>query len=183
MYLLVCFVSWQWDYFSKTAGIIIDLFGFQLRHWFQSVFLGHQFFFSKKRGSNIPGMIPFLEKKPILETNTFLGGGFKYFLVSSQYLGKISMLTNIFQMGWNHHLALEGCNFGRFATFLWDFSLLVPVGAWWFPLTLSYTSKKHPKAEKRTAELHLQNWCLGKCGYLTGATGASCETFQGGSLT
>ena len=31
-----------------------------------------------------------------------LGGGFKDFLFSSYYLGKISILTNIFQMGWNH---------------------------------------------------------------------------------
>ena len=30
-----------------------------------------------------------------------LGGGFKYFLFHP-YLGKISNLTNIFQMGWNH---------------------------------------------------------------------------------
>ena len=32
-----------------------------------------------------------------------LGGGFKYFLFSP-YLGKIPILTNIFQMGWNHQL-------------------------------------------------------------------------------
>ena len=37
---------------------------------------------------------------------TVLGGGFKYFLFSSfhPYLGKIPILTNIFQMGWNHQL-------------------------------------------------------------------------------
>ena len=33
-----------------------------------------------------------------------LGGGFKY-LLFSPLLGKISNLTNIFQMGWNHQLA------------------------------------------------------------------------------
>ena len=29
-----------------------------------------------------------------------IGGGFKYFLYP--YLGKIPILTNVFQMGWNH---------------------------------------------------------------------------------
>ena len=34
-----------------------------------------------------------------------LGGGSKYFLFSPlAYLGKIPILTNIFQLGWNHHL-------------------------------------------------------------------------------
>ena len=37
--------------------------------------------------------------------NGYLGGGFKYFLFSSQNLGKIPILTNIFQRGWNHQLA------------------------------------------------------------------------------
>ena len=31
-----------------------------------------------------------------------LGGGFKYFFYVHPYLGKWSILTNIFQMGWNH---------------------------------------------------------------------------------
>ena len=34
-----------------------------------------------------------------LHPGNFLGGGFPY-------LGKIPMLTNIFQMGWNHQLVL-----------------------------------------------------------------------------
>ena len=34
-----------------------------------------------------------------------LGGGFKHFLFSPR-LGKISNLTHIFQMGWNHQLAI-----------------------------------------------------------------------------
>ena len=33
--------------------------------------------------------------------NTILGGGFKY-VYFHPYLGKIPILTNIFQMGWNH---------------------------------------------------------------------------------
>ena len=33
-----------------------------------------------------------------------LGGGFKIFLCSPRTLGKISNLTNIFQLGWNHQL-------------------------------------------------------------------------------
>ena len=32
----------------------------------------------------------------------YLGGGFKHFLFSP--LGKIPILTNIFQLGWNHQL-------------------------------------------------------------------------------
>ena len=32
------------------------------------------------------------------------GGGFKYFCYVHPYLGKISYLSNIFQMGWNHQL-------------------------------------------------------------------------------
>ena len=35
--------------------------------------------------------------------NQFLGGGFKKIYVHP-YLGKISNLTNIVQMGWNHQL-------------------------------------------------------------------------------
>ena len=105
-------------------------------------------FFSQKKRLQHSGYDPLFGKKTILETNTFLGGGFKN-CNFHPYLGKISILTNIFQMGWNHHLDLEGCNFARFVTFLWDFSLWVPVGAWWLPLTLSYTSKNTQK---------LKNW-------------------------
>ena len=35
-----------------------------------------------------------------------LGGGFKRFLFSPRKLGKISNLTDIFQMGWNHQLVM-----------------------------------------------------------------------------
>ncbi len=43
----------------------------------------------------------------------WLGGGFKYFLFSPRKLGKIPILTNIFQMGWNHQPDdnFIGCNF------------------------------------------------------------------------
>ena len=37
--------------------------------------------------------------------NPNLGGGFKYFFFHP-YLGKIPILTNIFQMGWNHQLEI-----------------------------------------------------------------------------
>ena len=40
-----------------------------------------------------------------------LGGGFKKYIYFHPYLGKISNLTNIFQMGWNHQLGKP--NFGR----------------------------------------------------------------------
>ena len=36
------------------------------------------------------------------------GGGFKYFFIYTQYLGKIPILTFIFfEMGWNHQLQLS----------------------------------------------------------------------------
>ena len=38
----------------------------------------------------------------------FLGGGFKHFFFHP-YLGKIPILTNIFQRGWNHQLVLKTC--------------------------------------------------------------------------
>ena len=38
-------------------------------------------------------------------TYTILGGGFKYFLFSFLF-GKIPILTHIFQMGFNHQLAI-----------------------------------------------------------------------------
>ena len=41
-------------------------------------------------------------------TYHFLGGGFKYLLFSPRKVGKSSILTHIFQMGWfNHHLDFE----------------------------------------------------------------------------
>ena len=40
--------------------------------------------------------------------NPELGGGFKYVLFSPRKLGKISNLTIIFQMGWNHQLVKDG---------------------------------------------------------------------------
>ena len=39
--------------------------------------------------------------------NNFLGGGFKHCWFSPRKLGKISILTDIFQMGWNHQPDLE----------------------------------------------------------------------------
>ena len=36
----------------------------------------------------------------------FLGGGFKYFFILTTTWGKITILTNIFHMGWNHQLVL-----------------------------------------------------------------------------
>ena len=46
------------------------------------------------------------KRKLVFQTSCFrvyvkLGGGFKYFYFHP-YLGKIPILTNIFQMGWNH---------------------------------------------------------------------------------
>ena len=33
-----------------------------------------------------------------------LGGGFIFFFIFTQCLGKIPILTNTFEMGWNHQL-------------------------------------------------------------------------------
>ena len=41
------------------------------------------------------------KNSPLEVVNYKLGGGFKDFLFSP-YLGKIPILTNVFQMGWNH---------------------------------------------------------------------------------
>ena len=37
------------------------------------------------------------------EWDIYIGGGFKCFLFSPRKLGKISHLTDIFQMGWFNH--------------------------------------------------------------------------------
>ena len=37
----------------------------------------------------------------------YLGGGLKHFCYFHPYLGKIPILTNIFQMAWNHQLVME----------------------------------------------------------------------------
>ena len=37
-----------------------------------------------------------------------LGGGFNFFLFSPRTLGKISNLTNIFEMGWFNHELVNG---------------------------------------------------------------------------
>ena len=54
----------------------------------------------------------------LLFTYLLVGGGFKYSLFSPRKLGKIPILTNIFQMGWNHQLDLCYCclplSFGTF---------------------------------------------------------------------
>ena len=47
-----------------------------------------------------------------------LGGGFKYFYFTPNYLVKWSNLTNIFQMGWNHQL--EMISLQRLAIVYWD---------------------------------------------------------------
>ena len=41
-----------------------------------------------------------------LASFSYLGGGFEYFLFSPRKLGKIPILTNIFQLGWNHQLVI-----------------------------------------------------------------------------
>ena len=48
--------------------------------------------------------------------NCSLGGGFKHFLFSPRKLGKIPILTNIFQRGWNHQLVVDR----RFTTWVME---------------------------------------------------------------
>ena len=48
--------------------------------------------------------------------NTKLGGGFKYVLFSSRKLGKIPILTHIFQLGWFNH-QLEKTTLSEILTF------------------------------------------------------------------
>ena len=44
--------------------------------------------------------------------SVLLGGGLKYFFIFTPHLGKIPILTNIFQMGWfNHQLVVEFLTF------------------------------------------------------------------------
>ena len=51
----------------------------------------------------LPGRTPRFHKKQGTGRSRKLGGGFKYFYFHP-YLGRWSNLTNIFQLGWNHHL-------------------------------------------------------------------------------
>ena len=49
----------------------------------------------------------FLEPSPKKSNTVHLGVGFKYiFSIFTPYLRKIPILTNIFQLGWNHQLVL-----------------------------------------------------------------------------
>ena len=62
-----------------------------------------------------------------------LGGGFNYFLCSP-YLGKWSSLTNIFEMGWNHHLGNDlvvSKNTNQRSKIHQMFVLVKPT-LWWF---------------------------------------------------
>ncbi len=45
----------------------------------------------------------------VTRIHIYLGGGSKYFLFSPRKLGKIPILTNIFQRGWNHQLDTYKC--------------------------------------------------------------------------
>ena len=51
--------------------------------------------------ANSEGIHGYIRRFKKQTNKQILGGGFKYFLFSP-YLGKIPVLTNIFQMGWNH---------------------------------------------------------------------------------
>ena len=44
-------------------------------------------------------LVPFVFGMSYFVVKDFLGGGFRYFLISLRKLGKIPIFTNIFQMG------------------------------------------------------------------------------------
>ena len=78
---------------------------------------------------------PKIKKKTKQATHDFLGAGFKYWiycLCSPRKLGKIPILTHIFQMGWNHQpvfishstLSCWSCS-SRPSPFLWVSGSLV----------------------------------------------------------
>ena len=53
--------------------------------------------------------------------NRWLGGGNSNIFYVDPYLGKISILTNMFQMGWNHHLGGIGDYFYIFLSPNWKY--------------------------------------------------------------
>ena len=69
---------------------------------------------SPKRRGKFDSEIPVL--KGSHDYWNFTGWWFQIFLNFHPYLGKISNLTNIFQMGWNHHLVYSGTVFPHVAT-------------------------------------------------------------------
>ena len=52
------------------------------------------------------------------DVNVYLGGGNSNMFYFHPYLGKISMLTNIFQMGWSHQPVIDGQQNG---SLFWEF--------------------------------------------------------------
>ena len=78
--------------------------------------------------------------------DTLLGGGSKDFLSSPRTLGKIPILTNIFQMGWNHqhqpgffHIQISMIHYG------------VYLHAWWPMLSHLRVPWIHPPWKSKTA--------------------------------
>ena len=74
----------------------------------KACFWDTSFFFQKKEAPTFPVWSPFWKKTLFWKQIHFWVVVSNIFFVHP-YLGKISILTNIFQMGWNHHLDLEGC--------------------------------------------------------------------------
>ena len=68
--------------------------------------------------------------------NELQGGGFKYFLDVHPYLGKIPILTNMFQMGWfNHRPDSDGLRWAMCLSKLRDDEWMVrvfPISDWWY---------------------------------------------------
>ena len=71
---------------------------------FSSVEIGKILFSSMWLFSRVKGPKGGFSTTEKTDSKCFLGGGFKYMFYFHPYLGKIPMLINIFQLGWNHHL-------------------------------------------------------------------------------
>ena len=80
-------------------------------------------------------------KQP-LETQPKLGDGFNDFFHFHPYLGKWSKLTNVFQMGWNHHLA----------------KLIL---MFFHPVSSAGKHQSHTFSEttSRSCKIHSRKWC------------------------
>ena len=92
-----------------------------------------------------------------------LGGGFKHFLFSPRKLGKISNLTNIFQMGWNHQ---SDVNFQGFS------KLLQNLGPCWRVITVDLATQDMGRGVTN----HWGLFCAAKKGRMKGSDVKIFET-------
>ena len=98
------------------------------------------------------GVVPFNWTSNCWETQKpWLGGETSNIFYFHPYLGKIPILTNIFQMGWNHQL-VEG-----WLNFKWFFDRLRSHGTGW---TSRFSSLPGKKRDRYCLELFPSRFCL-----------------------